>query len=300
MKVFHVDVFSKTLFQGNGLTVVFPEKKLTQNEMQNIATEFKQFETIFLWNEDDCNSTTHIREKFNARIFTVTEELDFAGHPVLGGVAVIHKRFFPNKNEVDIVLKLPKKEVKVSSMHFGEYFQVVMNQGIPSWGAIITRAWQEKYCYALNLCIDDLSIKYPMQIVSTGLPYLIVPVVHGLEKVKMSCDNFEALLAENGAKFVYVFDINKFEARTWDNLGLVEDVATGSAAGPMGAYVLKNNININNKMVSDFGTIKCPIEIHQGSFVGRPSILKVFMERELGEIYVAGDVVPVMEGDINV
>ena len=72
-----------------------------------------------------------------------------------------------------------------------------------------------------------------MQVVSTGLPYLIVPVLaEHLATANITSRGFEALLAESGAKFVYVLDPTAPEGRTWDNAGRVEDVATGSAAGP--------------------------------------------------------------------
>src|SRR5258706_3760972 len=78
-----------------------------------------------------------------------------------------------------------------------------------------------------------------MQMVSTGLPYLLVPLASGLERAAITHPQFEALLAQIGAKFVYVFDVARLEGRTWDNGGRVEDVATGSAAGPLGAYLVR-------------------------------------------------------------
>ena len=75
--------------------------------------------------------------------------------------------------------------------------------------------------------------------VSTGLPYLIVPVrAEELAAAEIRVPDFEALLAECGAKFVYVLDPVALEGRTWDNAGRVEDVATGSAAGPAAAYLI--------------------------------------------------------------
>jgi predicted PhzF superfamily epimerase YddE/YHI9 len=90
------------------------------------------------------------------------------------------------------------------------------------------------------------------------------------------------------AKFVYVFDINRMEGRTWDNRGMIEDVATGSAAGPVWAYL--NKWNICKKTES--------IIISQGGFVGRPSKIKVYSNPVSGEIYVSGDVRIIAEGKI--
>jgi PhzF family phenazine biosynthesis protein len=127
-----------------------------------------------------------------------------------------------------------------------------------------------------------------MEVVSTGLPYLIVPLASGLEKAKIRVKNFEILLAEVNAKFVYVFDVAKMEGRTWDNFGIVEDVATGSAAGPMGAYLLKRDMCKEDEK----------IEINQGGFVGRPSIIEVYTNQYTGEISVAGDVKIVAKGEL--
>lgn len=279
MKFFQVDVFSDRQFAGNGLTVVFPDRELTNEKMQNIACEFKQFETIFLWQRDEA--------VFQAKIYTVEEELDFAGHPILGAAAVIHQEFFPHEPEKEISIMLNQKSVKADSGRSANHFEVVMNQGVPEWIGAVDESDRQKYCEALHLSLENLCEEYPMEVVSTGLPYLIVPIRSGLEHCQIMTSDFEKLLAENHAKFVYVFDFAKREGRTWDNFGKVEDVATGSAAGPMGAYLYKYRCYEQEKS----------IDIHQGRFVGRPSILKVFRNKS-GEILVAGDVTMVAEGKI--
>ena len=280
MTIYHVDVFSSKPYGGNGLTVVIHDKELTDKEMQRIACEFKQFETIFLKKIQS--------DVYEAKIFTVEEELEFAGHPILGGVAIIHKEFFAEESEKIITLKLKNKDVVATSKTMGSYYEVTMNQGVPQWINQVTPTWKEKYCKALNLRIDDLSDDYPMEVVSTGLPYLLVPIVSGLDHVKISSEDFESQLAKNQAKFVYIFDLNKMEGRTWDNRGSVEDVATGSAAGPMGAYLYKHGFWDKNEMIF----------INQGRYVDRPSVLKVSCKRETDEICVTGEVVVLMKGEL--
>ncbi len=105
-----------------------------------------------------------------------------------------------------------------------------------------------------------------MQVVSTGLPYLIVPVAQGLDRARIAVTDFGERLASVGAKFVYVFDLDKREGRSWNNTGAVEDVATGSAAGPAA--------------------------ICQGRFVGRPSVIAVTPDGR-GDLWVGGPVAPV-------
>ncbi|HDZ9482161.1 TPA: PhzF family phenazine biosynthesis protein, partial [Vibrio cholerae] len=127
---------------------------------------------------------------------------------------------------------------------------------------------------------------YPMEVVSTGLPYLIVPITSGIEKAKISIMGFEILLAKFGAKFVYVFDLTTFEGRTWDNGGLIEDIATGSAAGPIAAYLTKHKL----------APYDSPIIISQGRFLGRASEIQAYVETNentVPSIWVSGDVVKV-------
>ena len=128
-----------------------------------------------------------------------------------------------------------------------------------------------------------------MEIVSTGLPYLIVAVKQNLGKAKIVVQNFEAMLAEVGAKFVYVFDLARMEGRTWDNFGHVEDVATGSAAGPTGAYLVEHGIFQN----------ETEIVLNQGSFLDRPSRLFVKTSgkgNEVDSVTVGGDVCMIASG----
>ena len=280
MKIVHVDVFSKGPFSGNGLTVVFVEKELSQEMMQQIACEFKQFETIFL--------TEKTKDSYVARIFTMQEELDFAGHPILGAAAVVHKENFEHESSKTITFQLNQKEVVTQSKQIDQGYEVVMNQGVPVWGQDVSEEWRSKYCEALNLRTEDLCEEYSMEIVSTGLPYLLVPVKSGLGTARIVDNQFEALLNQNGAKFVYIFDLSTKEGRTWDNLGIDEDVATGSAAGPMGAYLYKHSVAKKEET----------IVINQGSYVNRPSIIKVSCKEDTKEILVSGNVTILSKGEL--
>jgi PhzF family phenazine biosynthesis protein len=161
-----------------------------------------------------------------------------------------------------------------------------MNQGTPEFLWTVDDKLKYDFLRYLNLTPNNIYPDLPMEVVSTGLPYLIVPIASGLEHAKISVNNFEEQLRKINAKFVYVFDVNKMEGRTWDNFGAVEDVATGSAAGPTGAYLNKWNICKEN------------IIINQGSFVGRPSKLKVFVNQSTGEIKVSGNVNIIAKGNL--
>lgn len=160
-----------------------------------------------------------------------------------------------------------------------------MNQGLPQFGPAVTGEHADAYRDALNLDRADLHPQLPIQVVSTGLPYLIVPVRSGLEHAAIRHPEFEQLLNTCGAKFVYVLDPDRPEGRTWDNTGRVEDVATGSAAGPAAGYLPQHGVRAGNE----------PIVIHQGQFTGRPSTIEVRPDPD-GQLRVGGPVAPVASG----
>jgi PhzF family phenazine biosynthesis protein len=168
-----------------------------------------------------------------------------------------------------------------------------MDQGICSFGNTLSPRESVPFLKALNLRSEHLLEKFPLQIASTGLPYLLVPVDRDLEAARIVRPDFEKQLARYGAKFVYVFDLKRKEGRTWDNDGRVEDIATGSAAGPAGAYLVAHGL------ASSGQTIK----ISQGRFVGRRSTLFVVAEKDKrGQIrvIVAGDACLFAKGQLAI
>ena len=267
---------------GNGLTVIFPQEPLPDQKLMEIAQELKQFESIFIYPANSGGI-------YPVRIFTVDEELMFAGHPILGAGAVIHKLFFPNDNDVKITFELGERHIQIQSVKKDACYQVTMNQG----KAIFIKEVEESfYCQiakALNINEHDLDKSYPVDVVSTGLPYLLVPLRSNVSSSKISHNDFEAFLSSFEAKFVYVFDTNTLECRTWDNSGYTEDVATGSAAGPLCAYLVKNKIKNKDEV----------IDVHQGKFVNRPSIIKGWVS-QTGDVFITGEVSFFASGTINI
>ena len=128
-----------------------------------------------------------------------------------------------------------------------------------------------------------------MQVVSTGLPYLIVPVTPGgLSSARIVVDDFEGRLATVDAKFVYVFDPERREGRTWNNSGAIEEIATGSAAGPAAAYLVEHNL----------ADPRDEIVLQQGRFVGRASTMSITAGAD-GDLWVGGPVAPVASGRLD-
>lgn len=253
-----VDVFAREPLSGNGLSVFLLDDELPAFAMQRITHEMRQFESIFLAR---MKGTT----RFRARIFTMEEELPFAGHPVIGAAALLHAELRAADESADFELVLPERTIRASSRRDGASWFAEMDQGVAAVEPPMPAATGQAFLEALNLSVSDLATGLPLQVVSTGLPYLIVPVASNLEGARIVVPDFEALLATIGAKFVYVLDVGRREGRTWDNDGRVEDIATGSAAGPAAAYLVTHGLAAPGES----------LVLAQGRFLHRPSELHV-------------------------
>jgi PhzF family phenazine biosynthesis protein len=275
----HVDVFTDVPYTGNGLLVLFAQTtRLRTHTLISLTAEMRQFELIVVDAEAEGN-------RVSARIFTSQEELPFAGHPVIGAAAALHERHAPTEQSRSWVFVIAGREIAVQSERTERYYEAAMNQGFPMLGSPLADRSVTCFASALNLRGDEL-YPLPVQVISTGLPYLIVPVLQrGLERARIVVDDFEQRLARIGAKFVYVFDPDEREGRTWDNAGAVEDVATGSAAGPATAYLAAHGLAAHHE-----ATI-----IKQGRFLGRPTKIAV-APRSGGQLWVGGPVAPVARG----
>ena len=275
----HVDVFSRRALRGNGLVVVLNAARLPAAVMQDVTREVRQFETAFLTDVDLTVGSARLR------IFTEDEELDFAGHPVLGAAAVLHTLLPVSDAEQAWALHVAQRTVAARTCSAAGWIDATMDQGVPHLGAAIAGEPARAFGDALNLAPGQAHPALPMQVVSTGLPYLIVPVQDGLERARISHPRFEELLAASGAKFAYVLDPDRPEGRTWDNVGRIEDVATGSAAGPAAGYLMHHGVRPRGE----------PLLIHQGRFTGRPSTIEVRPGPD-GRLWVGGPVAPVASG----
>lgn len=276
-----MDVFSSGPMSGNGLTVVFPQRQRDSETMLRITQELRQFESAFVFPESENGS-------YPVRIFTMQEELPFAGHPVLGTAAVLHRVFYPKADTVTIRMDLSGRLLTVESVFSQGICTETMNQGKPAY---LGQAPKDRYveiAESLNLCKGDLEPGLPAEVVSTGLKYLIVPVRKHIEQARIQRSDFEGFLSGFGAKFVYVFDPKTLECRTWDNSGETEDVATGSAAGPLCAYLVRRGVKKEGEI----------IRLHQGQYAGRPSMIEGWLRD--GEVSIRGNVAFFASGTINI
>ena len=274
-----LDVFAAKPFEGNSLTVFPLQNPIDTARMQAITREMRQFESIFL---TQGAQPTH----FHARIFTMEEELGLAGHPILGAAVAMHRLHFAERDTVELRFATPEKTLPVTSRKAGGKWFADMDQGRAASAAPLPDSDWAAWCAAFNLAPDDLADGLPLQVVSTGLPYLIVPVQRNLERAAITVPDLEPRLAAIGAKFAYLIDVDRLEGRTWDNDGRVEDSATGSAAGPVAAYLVAYGLR----------RVDEEIVLKQGRFVHRPSVLLATVEGDELRVRVAGQVVPMGSG----
>lgn len=283
LKYQHVDVFTNQPLSGNGLNVFINDHVLDPDLMLRITQEMRQFEAVFLIPGNKSN-------KYKTSVFTTVEELNFAGHPLLGAAAALHSNLSKPKKEENWLLELREKTVPIISELLGPgYYKVTMDQGIPVFGVKLDKNQSVEILKALNLSENDWADHLPIQTVSTGLPHLIVPIKSGIEKAQIIIDNLEQTLSLYGAKFVYVVDVLNYEGRTWENSGYPEDIATASASGPTAAYFVRHGLEDADK----------EIVIKQGRFVNRPSQMRITLESQgegLDLVKVSADVCLISRG----
>ena len=284
-----VDVFAREPLSGNGLSVFLLDAELPASMMQRITQEMRQFETIFLRPLSAIHGLQGTRaparrplgaSAFDARIFTMEEELSFAGHPVLGAASAMHAEFHASTEVAGLEFVIHGRRIAVTSRRDRDTYLAEMDQGEALVDEPVPQANIAPLLDALNLRTEDLAAGLPLQVISTGLPYLIVPLRANLERARIVVAGFEALLATVGAKFVYVLDVGRREGRTWDNDGRVEDIATGSAAGPAAAYLVAHGLALHDEVIT----------LAQGRFLGRPSELHAIVRGDRAGVIVRGRV----------
>jgi PhzF family phenazine biosynthesis protein len=286
IQLYFCDVFAERPFSGNSLSVVVHERPLAVSVMQALTRELRQFETAFLQPTADPWS-------FTTRVFDLTRELKFAGHPLLGAAAILHETRHPTERSCRWQLRIDERDVRVATERTsGGSLQASMDQGAPCFGAVTDPEQAERAAAAFALPASCLVPGLAPRVVSTGLRYLIVPIRSGLPDAKVVGSRLLPLLEELDAEFAYLVDVDAFEGRHWENDGSLEDIATGSAAGPVGALLVSAGL----------AQASIPIVLRQGRFVGRPSSLFVTVhEKANGEqrVEVAGPVTILSRGELR-
>jgi trans-2,3-dihydro-3-hydroxyanthranilate isomerase len=281
-----VDVFAQERYAGNQLAVVTGAFFLPDERMQAIANEMHFSETTFIPSSEKRNGG------FDVRIFTPSIEVPFAGHPTLGTAYVI-KHFVQEDDGGDtVVLNLKAGQIPVRFERHGAEEVLWMKQLPPSFG----KAFKvEELANVLQLNTADFDGDFPIQLVSTGLPFIIVPL-KTLDAVKRAKVNLDWLLKLQVEAGILVFcretvqKDNNLHVRVFVPLfGTVEDPATGSGNGCLAGYLSRYRF---------FGADKVDARVEQGYEIRRPSLLLLRSESSGTQVEVGGQVFLVAKGEL--
>jgi trans-2,3-dihydro-3-hydroxyanthranilate isomerase len=283
-----VDVFTSKSFEGNSLAVFADGRGLGDDQMQAIAREMNLSETTFILPRD---AATEKERGVRVRIFTVQEELPFAGHPTLG--TAFQLRGPSGSGEVVLELNVGRVPVQFTETAgqpvFGE-----MTQVDPKFGEIHDR---EAVVRACGLLDGDIDPSLPIQTVSTGVAFTMVPL-RGLEaarRLQVDAKGSVEYLSRSEGKFFYFVTRETVDLAARLHARMMfygsEDPATGSAAGCTAAWMVKHGVAKPDEQVL----------IEQGIEMLRPS--RIFVRASLKDdkvvnVRVGGNVVEVLRGEI--
>jgi trans-2,3-dihydro-3-hydroxyanthranilate isomerase len=269
-----VDVFAERKYTGNQLAVFRNAKEISSDEMQNIAREINYSETTFILSDEQKNGG------FDVRIFTPKEEIPFAGHPTIGTAHIIKDKILQGNAE-SVVLNLKVGQIPVTFSQDGYCW---MKQIQPIFGQ---QHQPEILANILNLDVSDMDERFPVEEVSTGLPFFIVPLknITALKKAKVDKEKCFDLIKNTVAKGILVFcpethePQNNISVRVFvDYYGVPEDPATGSGNGCLAGYLVKHRY---------FGKDNINIRSEQGYEIERPSLLLLKAEQSSSNINIS-------------
>jgi trans-2,3-dihydro-3-hydroxyanthranilate isomerase len=282
------DVFSDKPLEGNSLAVFSDGREVSDAEMQLIAKEMNLSETTFICPRD---TKTERERGVRVRIFTVQEELPFAGHPTLGTAFALRGESGAKEVTLDLnVGKVPVRfEDPTGQAAFGE-----MTQIDPEFGMQHDR---EAVARATGLRVQDFDASLPIETVSTGLSYTITPLksLTVIQNLRVELSKVSDYLNKTGGKFLYfvaretVDPAARLHARMIFYNG--EDPATGSAAGCAAAWMVAHRVADPHERVL----------IEQGVEMKRPSRIFVRAARRdnrIVNVRVGGNAIEVMRGEV--
>jgi trans-2,3-dihydro-3-hydroxyanthranilate isomerase len=282
------DVFSSRPLEGNSLAVFSDGGGLSDAEMQLVAKEMNLSETTFVLPRDAATEREH---GVRVRIFTVQEELPFAGHPTLGTAFALRGQSGVEQIVLELnVGKVPVHfEDKAGEPAFGEMTQIDPNFGMQHDREAVARA--------TGLRIEDFDEALPIETVSTGIPFTVTPIksLAIIQNMQVNLDGAAQYLEKSGGKFFYFVSREtvdrdaRLHARMLFYNG--EDPATGSAAGCTAAWMVAHGVANPDERVL----------IEQGIEMNRPS--RIFVRASLRDnrvvnVRVGGHSVEIMRGEL--
>lgn len=297
-----VDVFTAKAFGGNPLAIFQDGTKLDATTMQKIANELNLSETAFI-----CPPKKP-QNQISLRIFTPQVELPIAGHPTIGTAYVLaYLKMLPSQDGInewiieeklgDIAVTVQKDAEKIT--------KIEMIQPIPVFGEILTR--QALVADLLSLTKSELDPRFPIQTVSSGLPFLFVPLrsLAAMREIRFRTDVWERHFSGNpDRQHIFAFtteteqDGSTVHCRMFaPAMGISEDPATGAASGPLGAFLIEHGAVGSG----DDGTYS--IRSEQGIEMGRPSFIDITVNKKkqkYNEVKIGGTAIVIGHGELYV
>lgn len=278
-----LDVFAVGKYTGNQLAVFPQAGNLTPSAMQRIAREINFSESTFITGQDSGAG-------YPVKIFTPTVELPFAGHPTLGTAWVIQQQL--GQTLAKIQLQYTAGTIPVQfTYHQGQPEVLWMQQRSPEF---LGRLAPSQVAPVLQLEEADLDLNYPIAQVSTGLPFIIVPLnsLGAVQRASLDLERYYQLIAGLPAQSILIFcpytlyPENQLHVRVFTHaLGIPEDPATGSANGCLGAYLVQYQYQ---------GHTHIDWRVEQGYALDRPACL--YVRADAQQVQVGGKVVLVARG----
>jgi trans-2,3-dihydro-3-hydroxyanthranilate isomerase len=290
-RFYTLDVFTTTRFEGNPLAVITDGDGLSEAAMLAVAREMNLSETVFVQKPTEDSALARLR------IFTTREELKLAGHPVIGTWFLLAELGVVPAQEGGVhVLQQTGAGILPVEIRFkdGRPQRVTMTQKEAAFRP--AKINKKALAAALGLAPKDFDPKLELEYVSTGIFNLMVPLRNraALAKISMNMIALRKLLGKS-ATMAYCFTCGnngKVFSRGMLPWELYEDAATGSAAGALGAYLVRHD-----KLAAAH-----TLSILQGEEMGRPSHIEVEVTQSGKKLVprVSGAAVKVFEGTIHV
>lgn len=290
-RFFWVDVFAHTPLTGNPLALVPEADDLTDQQMLAIAREFNQSETTFLVKPSMEGANIRLRS-FTPEGFEVLG----AGHNAMGAWIWLagHGGLPPEGGEFRQQIGQDVLPVRIDRSSDTSTVRVTMRQAPPRF--LLRVPERRPLASALALATDDLLAVPGAEVVSTGAEHVLVPLVsrEAVDRAAPDPARLKAILATLGAEGCYVYstepgvDGADAYARFFNpTVGIAEDPATGTAAGPLAALLVRESLPPAGRR----------LHILQGAALGRPSVLTVLVEGE--RIDLSGSGLVVAEGTLH-
>jgi trans-2,3-dihydro-3-hydroxyanthranilate isomerase len=284
-QLYIVDVFAEQKYAGNQLAVFRDVAHLSTEQMQTLAREMHFSETTFITSESPRDGG------YDVRIFTIDTELPFAGHPTLGMAFVVRNEILSGSAD-KVTLNCGVGQIQVT---FAPDGVIWMQQKPPTFGETFDAALAADI---ISLSVDDVDTRFPVQVVSTGVPFHIVPL-KTREAVRRAVPNvprFREWGEKIGLWEVFFFCPEPYDSKNHLNARMFfgktiigEDPATGSANGCLAGYLVKHRY---------FGSSTIDVRVEQGYEINRPSLLylRASEQGDAIDVHVGGRVFMVAKG----